>query len=51
MNSKKAKLLRKYGKVDKRTKRMYNTLSSDEKNLITDIYEFNIKRRKTIEKI
>jgi hypothetical protein len=46
MNSKKAKLMRKYGKVDKKTKRGYNSLSHDEKGLLGDIYKFNIERKK-----
>lgn len=46
MNSKKAKLMRKYGKVDKKTKRNYNELSHEEKGLLADIYKFNLERRK-----
>jgi len=49
MNGKKAKLMRRYGKVDKKTKKMYNSLTHEERGLIRDIYEFNIKRRESIE--
>lgn len=45
MNGKKAKLLRKYGKVEKKTKKMYNALSHGEKGLLRDIYEYNIARK------
>ena len=51
MNGKKAKLMRKYGKVDKQTKRRYNTLSSEGKRLISDIYQFNVARRRESEKL
>lgn len=47
MNSKKAKLMRKYGKVDKKTKRNYNLLSHEEKGLLGDIYKFSLERRNT----
>ena len=49
MNGKKAKLLRKYGKVEKKTKKMYNSLSHSEKGLLKDIYEFNLERKKYTE--
>lgn len=45
MNGKKAKLLRKYGKVEKKTKKMYNSLNHNERGLLTDIYEYTLKRR------
>ena len=45
MNGKKAKLLRKYGTVAKKTKKVYNSLSHQEKSVIADIYEYNIARR------
>lgn len=34
MNGKKAKMLRKGGKVDKKTKKMYNALSSDQRRVL-----------------
>jgi len=46
VNSKQAKRMRKYGKVDKRVKKMYNELSHEEKALLNKIYEFNIERKK-----
>lgn len=46
MNGKKAKLLRKYGKVENKTKKMYNSLSHNDKGLLRDIYEYNIARKK-----
>ncbi len=49
MNGKKAKLLRKYGKVEKKAKKMYNSLNHDEKGLLRDIYEYNIARKAHIE--
>jgi len=34
VNGKKAKMLRKGGKVDKKTKKMYNALSSDQRRVL-----------------
>lgn len=45
MNGKKAKLLRRYGKVENKTKKMYNSLPHHEKGLLRDIYEYNIARK------
>jgi hypothetical protein len=39
MNSKKAKLFRSVGKVDKRSKRLYNQLNHQEKKLLGEIYK------------
>jgi len=50
MNGKKAKLMRKYGKVDRKTKKMYNDLTHEERGLLKDIYNFNIDRKKSIQK-
>lgn len=50
MNGKKAKLMRKYGKVDKKTKKVYNGLTHAERGLLKDIYNFNIDRKKSIKK-
>lgn len=38
MNSKKAKLFRKVGKVDKRSKKLYNTLDHKEREVLGEIY-------------
>lgn len=43
MNGKKAKLLRKVGKVDKKTKRMYNSLSHVERGVLTQFYNFRLE--------
>ena len=48
MNGKKAKLMRKYGKVEKKTKMMYNSLTHQEKGVLKEVYEFNIERKKTL---
>lgn len=45
MNGKKAKMLRRQGKVAKRTKKQYNTLSHGERGLLRDIYQFNEERK------
>ena len=49
MNGKKAKLMRKYGKVDKKTKKVYNSLTHTERGVLKEVAEFNIARKKTIE--
>jgi len=48
MNGKKSKLLRKNidGGVDKKVKRMYNQLSHQDKNVLTQVFDF----AKSIEK-
>lgn len=46
MNGKKAKMMRRVGKVDKRTKRLYNQLSHPEKGLLTDVYQFMEEKEK-----
>ena len=51
MNGKKAKLMRRYGTVEKQTKKMYNTLTHVERGVLRDAYEFNIERKKTIKKL
>lgn len=48
MNAKKAKLMRKYGKVDRKTKKMYNSLTHHERGILKDAYQYNIERKKTI---
>lgn len=48
MNSKKAKLMRKYGKADKSVKRAYNSLNAKERELLAQVYKFNIERKKEI---
>lgn len=48
MNGKKAKLMRKYGKADKKVKRGYNSLTAHEKTLLSDIYKFSIERKKDL---
>ena len=40
MNGRVAKLLRKTGKVDKRSKRLYNQLSHREKGLLLKFYKY-----------
>jgi hypothetical protein len=45
MNGKKAKLLRKYGKLDNRVKKQYNSLNHEEKGLLSDIYQFSLQRK------
>ena len=44
MNGKKAKLMRKVGKVDKKTKRLYTQLNAKEKELLGHFYTFVKKR-------
>jgi hypothetical protein len=39
MNGKKAKLMRKFGTVDKKTKKMYNSLSHSEKGVLKEVYK------------
>ena len=48
MNSKRAKLLRKVGKLDKMTKRLYNRLSHNEKGLLSTMYTEIIARNEHI---
>jgi len=48
VNSKKAKLFRKVGKVDKRSKSLYNSLTSKEKELLGEIYK--VAKQKQLEK-
>ena len=50
MNGKKVKMLRRAGKVAKRTKKQYNTLSHGERGLLRDIYKFNEERKTFSEK-
>ena len=38
MNGKKAKMLRKSGKVDKKVKRMYNSLNPKDRDMLTKVY-------------
>ena len=45
MNSKKAKLMRKVGKVERKDKKMYNSLSAEEKKLLSDVYKFSLTRK------
>jgi hypothetical protein len=49
MNSKRAKLLRKVGKVDKKAKKLYNSLSKKEKEVLGDFYQF-VKAKDEIKK-
>ena len=44
MNGKKAKLLRKVGKVDKKTKKMYNSLTHVERGVLTQFYNFKLSQ-------
>jgi len=39
MNGKKAKMLRKSGKVDKAVKRMYNSLDHKNRDMLTKVYQ------------
>lgn len=50
MNGKKSKLLRKVGKVDKVTKKLYNKLNHAERGVLGDFYEFTIKNNAEKEK-
>lgn len=47
MNSKKARMLRKMGKVDKKDKRNYNKLSDVERKTLEEFYKFVEKRGKS----
>jgi hypothetical protein len=38
MNGKKAKMLRRTGKVDKKTKKMYNSLNPKDRDMLTKVY-------------
>jgi len=49
MNGKKAKLLRKVGKVVRREKKLYNTLSHQEKAILSEIYESVLEKNKPSE--
>ena len=49
MNGRVAKLLRKTGKVDKRSKRLYNKLSHREKGLLLKFYRYVAERNITID--
>ena len=44
MNGKKAKLMRKFGKVDKKTKKMYNSLTHSEKGTLKQVYNIADKK-------
>lgn len=46
MNGKKAKLLRKVGKVDKTTKRLYHKLNHAERGVLSDFYKFSVEKKK-----
>jgi len=39
MNGKKAKMLRRTGKVDKTVKRMYNSLDPKHRDMLTKVYQ------------
>ena len=39
MNGKKAKMLRKSGTVDKKVKRMYNSLNSKDRDMLKKVYQ------------
>lgn len=45
MNAKKAKLMRKVGKIARKDKKLYNTLSHQEKTLLSEIYKFSIENK------
>lgn len=49
MNGKKAKLIRKVGKVERREKRLYNTLSHQEKTILSEIYKSVLEKNKPSE--
>ena len=49
MNAKKAKLMRKVGKVARREKKLYNTLSHQEKAILSEVYESVLKAKKLSE--
>ena len=44
MNGKKAKMMRKFGKVDKKTKKMYNSLNHVEKGTLKQVYTLADKK-------
>jgi len=46
MNGKKAKLMRKVGKVDKQSKRLYNQLTSEQKEVLAVLYRHIIEKNK-----
>lgn len=46
MNGKKAKLMRKVGKLARKDKKLYNTLSHPEKQILSDIYKTLVKNQK-----
>jgi hypothetical protein len=46
MNGKQAKRMRKSGKVDKDVKRLYNTLSHTDREILNKVYKLNIEREK-----
>jgi hypothetical protein len=46
MNGKKAKLLRKVGKVDQTTKRLYHKLNHAERGVLGDFYKFSVEKQK-----
>jgi len=48
MNSRKAKLMRKVGKVARKDKKMYNTLSHQEKEILGDVYKIALMRKESI---
>lgn len=50
MNGKKAKMLRRQGKVAKKVKKMYNSLSSVDRGTLREIYEFKESRDALAEK-
>jgi hypothetical protein len=47
MNGRVAKLLRKTGKVDKESKRLYNKLSHTEKGMLLKFYKYMIEKKET----
>lgn len=50
MNGKKAKMLRRQGKVAKKVKKQYHSLSHGERGLLREIYKFNEERKTFSEK-
>ena len=46
MNGRVAKLLRKTGKVDKQSKRLYNKLSHTEKGMLNKFYRWMLQKKK-----
>ena len=49
MNGKKSKLIRKVGKVERREKKLYNTLSNQEKTILSEIYKSVLEKNKPSE--